>query len=110
MEAIEFTEKELFDLFSSIEKRVRKLSNKEYYAIVNSPLPPTCSLEPDYCIELNSAISQYKRKNSEQATFAELVRRRGNEISLSVHFRKIHLLISQNFHHYRKFSNLLFDC
>ena len=61
MEAIEFTEKELFELFSSIEKRGRKLSNKEYYAIVNSQLPPSCTLEPDYCIELNSAIRKYKR-------------------------------------------------
>ena len=48
MEAIEFTEKQLFELFSSIEKREEKPSNREYYAIVNSHLPPTCNLEPDW--------------------------------------------------------------
>ena len=47
MEAIEFTEKQLFELVSSIEKRGRKLSNREYYAAVNCKLPPTCNLEPD---------------------------------------------------------------
>ena len=36
MEAIEFTEKQLFELFSSIEKREGKPSNKEYYLFYNS--------------------------------------------------------------------------
>ena len=47
MEAVEFTEKQLFELFSSIEKRGRKPSYKEYFARVNSHLPPTGNLEPD---------------------------------------------------------------
>ena len=48
MEAIEFTEKQLFELLSSIEKRGGKPSNMEYYAIVNYQLPPTYNLEPDW--------------------------------------------------------------
>ena len=48
MEAIEFTEKQLFDLFSSIKKRGGKPPNRGYNAIVNSQLLPTCNLEPDW--------------------------------------------------------------
>ena len=38
-QVINFTEKRLFELFSSIEARGKKTSDAEYHAVVNNQLP-----------------------------------------------------------------------
>ena len=81
---IQFSEKQLFKAFSSIEQRGKKPMDKDYYATVNSQLPSAYNLVTKSC-ELNAAIRKYRRRKSERISLAEIVRTSSNNIVLSVY-------------------------
>ena len=82
---IDITQKRLFEVFSSIEQRGKKPSEKDYYAAINNHLPPVCHLLPGECTQLNNQIRTYKRwKQNKRSPLQDLVKSSSNEVVVSI--------------------------
>ena len=81
---INFTEKRLFELFSSIEARGKKPAEGDYYDVVNKNLPHSCTIPRGSSATLSSAIRKYKRKKSLKESLATIVKSASIEVVLSV--------------------------
>ena len=81
---VEFRQKWLFQQFHTVEKRGKKLSEKDYYVAINDQLPQNSQLLPGNT-QLNNQIRTYKRKKqSTRSNFEEILKSASDEVVLSI--------------------------
>ena len=83
-QVINFTEKRLFELFSSIEARGKKTSDAEYHAVVNNQLPSKCRIPLNSSDSLRGAIRTYRRRKIKKESLSTIVNSASNNITLSI--------------------------
>ncbi len=81
---IDITQKQLFQVFKSIEQKGKKPSANDYYIAINTHLPPSCRLLPGGCTELNNQIRTYKRWKKSRSSLQGLVNSATNEVVVSI--------------------------